>query len=136
MAHFAARAHRRLAVKMCTAAPGIVSQRPVILDLAADQVGHLDPAVADGLGQRPAGDRADVLLELRHRRAVERPVSGIVHPRRDLVDQKPAVAQHEHLDREHADIGEFLRDRFGDAAAPCRARLAAIARRHARIFRI
>ena len=39
--------------------------------------------------------------------AVQRPVAGIVHARRDLVDQhlRPAVSSdHEHLDREHADI--------------------------------
>jgi hypothetical protein len=38
--------------------------------------------MADQLAQRLAGDGADVLLELRDRRAVERPVSGIVHPQR------------------------------------------------------
>ena len=46
-----------------------------------------------------------------------RPVAGIVHPRRDLVDeQRAAVAQHEHLHREHADVSEFLRNGRGDAA--------------------
>ena len=35
-------------------------------------------------------------------------MAGIVHPRRDLVDQEPAVAEHEHLDRQHADIAELV----------------------------
>src|SRR5260221_8430098 len=74
--------------------------------------------MADRLAERPAGNGADVLLELRDRGAVERPVAGIVHARRDLVDQHVRAAvllDHEHLDREHADIiqgvGDLLRDR-------------------------
>ncbi len=53
----------------------------VVVDIVPDQVGHGDRAVADRLAERPAGDGADVLLELRDRRAVQRPVSGIVHAR-------------------------------------------------------
>jgi hypothetical protein len=50
--------------------------------------------MADQLAQRLAGDGTDMLLELRDRGAVERPVSGIVHPRRDLVDQDFRAARH------------------------------------------
>ena len=46
-------------------------------------------------------------------------MTGIVHPRRDLIDQHrvpAAVAHHEHLYRQHADIIERRRDGLGDAA--------------------
>src|SRR5580693_2053591 len=108
MPHLAAGPHRTLAVKMHRR-PGNREPAPVILDLAADEVRHLDPAAADRLAERPAGHRADVLLELRYRGAVQGPMARIMHPRRDLVDQDFAAAQHEHLDREYADIVEFLR---------------------------
>src|SRR5580704_979548 len=86
MAHLAAGPHRALAVKMHRRS-GNIEPVPVILDLAADEVRHLDPTAADRLAERPAGHRADVLLELRHRGAVEGPMAGIMHPRRDLVDE-------------------------------------------------
>ena len=83
--------------------------------------------MADRLAERPAGDGADVLLELRDRGAVQRPVPGIVHPRRDLVDQhlgrRRHCRHHEHLDREHADIIQRVGDRLGDAARLRRQRL-------------
>jgi len=86
----------------------------VIVPSAARRSGQADAAAADGFGQRPAGHRPDVLLELRHRSAVDRPMAGIVNPRCDLVDDKAAVAEHEHLDRKHADIVKLMRDGFGD----------------------
>src|SRR5215468_4498426 len=70
----------------------------VIRDLIADQVDHFDPPVAHRPAERPAGDCADVLLELRDRAAIEGPMAGIVHARRDLVDQEGmtrAFAHHE-----------------------------------------
>src|SRR5271154_526294 len=63
VAHFAARAHHGLAVKVHRGA-GNGEETPVILDFAADEVRHLDAAVANRLGQRPSGYRPDVLLEL------------------------------------------------------------------------
>ncbi len=69
--------------------------------------------MADQLAQRLARDGADVLLELRDRRAVERPVSGIVHPRRDLADQDFRAAiplHHEYLNREHTDVFQHVGD--------------------------
>ena len=56
-------------------------------DIVANQVRHGHLAMADRFAERPAGDGADVLLELRDRGAVQRPVPGIMHPRRNLVDQ-------------------------------------------------
>src|SRR5215470_14944771 len=61
--HFAARAHAGLAEKVHRNA-GLGEPFLIILDLSADQVGHLDPAVAKGRRQRPARHRANVLLEL------------------------------------------------------------------------
>ena len=58
-----------------------------VLDIRPDQVGHLDPPAPDRHSERQAGDRTDVLLELRDRGAVDGPMAGIVHARRDLVDQ-------------------------------------------------
>src|ERR1700684_1093289 len=59
----------------------------ITVDLLPDPVGHGSFAVADGFAERPSRNRTDMLLELRDRRAVQRPVSRIVHARRDLVDQ-------------------------------------------------
>src|SRR3984957_20333716 len=109
MTHLAPGADGRLAVKMHGSA-GNTEPFSITFDLMADQIDHFHAAMADGLCERPAGDRADVLLELRHRGSVERPMAGIMYPRRDLVDEDVAVAQHEHLHREHADIVEFLRN--------------------------
>src|SRR5580692_291702 len=113
VAHFAAGANRSLAIEVDR---GSRQDQPaaVIFHLVADKVRHLDAAVAQRFSQRPAGDRSDVLLELRHRSAVDRPMAGIVNPRCDLVDDKAAVAEHEHLDRKHADIVKLMRDGFGD----------------------
>ena len=92
MSHLAARPRRALAVEVHGGA-GHRQPSLVVEDVVADQIGHGDRAMADRLAERPAGDGADVLLELRDRGAVERPVPGIVHPRRDLVDQhlRPAA---------------------------------------------
>jgi hypothetical protein len=53
--------------------------------------------------ERQAGDRPDVLLELRRRRALDRPVAAVVDPRRELIDHQRAVAKQEQLNRERAD---------------------------------
>src|SRR5215831_19412770 len=98
------------------------------VDFVSDQIGHGDLAMTNRLSERPAGDGTDMLLELRDRGAVKRPVAGIMHPWRDLVDQDPAggtIRKHEHLDREHAhiiegvgyplrDVARLGRDCFGD----------------------
>ena len=71
------------------------------------------------IAERPAGNRPDVLLELRAERRVAGPVAGIVDPRSDLVDHEPRAAGaggDEHLDREHADMADAPR-RCGSAMA-------------------
>src|ERR1700728_1425576 len=109
MPHLAAGAHGGLAVKVQGGA-GNVEPSPIILDLMADQIDHFDAAAADRLAERASGHRPDVLLELRHRSAIECPVAGIMDPRRDLVDEKGAVVEYEHFHGQHADIAELLRD--------------------------
>src|SRR4051794_13580243 len=112
MAHLAAGSRWTLAVKMHG---GAGDGQPLLIaqDVVTDQIGHGHLAMADRLAEWPPGDGADVLLELRDRGAVQRPVPGIMHPRRDLVDQHVRSAvpgYHEHLDREHADIVERVGD--------------------------
>ncbi len=60
--------------------------------------------------------RADMLLELRDGAGGFRPVAGIVDARRDLVDEQRAVAEHEELDADDADIVERFEDGEGVAA--------------------
>src|SRR5271154_5663783 len=79
MSHLAARPDLGLAVEVHGRSRN-AKPAAIILDLAADQVGHLAPAMADRLAERPAGHRPDMLLELRHRGAVQRPMAGIVPP--------------------------------------------------------
>src|SRR4051812_35273652 len=99
MAHFAAWPRRPLAIEMNG---GARDAEPllVVADLLADQIGHGDRAVAHWFSKRPAGDRPDMLLELRDGGAVERPMARIVDPRRDLVDQDARsvtpLVEHEH----------------------------------------
>src|ERR1700730_4247863 len=118
MPHFPAWADRGFAVEMHA---GTRRCEPfgVVFDFAPDQVDHLDPPVANWRCERPSSNRADVLLELRDRCAVNRPVPGIVHAWRDLVHQqrrRGTFRHHEHLDSEHADIIERLGDTGCDAA--------------------
>ena len=63
MAHLAAGPRRALAVEMHG---GAGNRQPLLVaeDVVADQVGHGHLAMADRLAERPAGDGADVLLEL------------------------------------------------------------------------
>src|SRR6185295_5951860 len=106
MAHLAARPRRALAVEVNR---GAGHRQPLLVaqDIVADQVGHGDLAVTNRLAERPAGNRPYVLLELRDRGTVQRPMPGIMHPRRNLVDEhmRSAVSGNdEQLDREHTDI--------------------------------
>src|SRR5260370_8058855 len=84
MAHLPVWPHRLLAVKM-DARAGHVQPLTVGCDLVADEIDHLGAAVALRHRQRPARDGPDMLLELRHRTSVERPVARVVHAWRDLV---------------------------------------------------
>src|SRR5277367_2829805 len=106
VAHLAVRADFELAVEM-EGEVWLGEDVAPFLGVLADQVVHFGPAAPGRGAERPAGDGADMLLELRGLGALDRPVAGIVHPRRDLVDDKPLVAvpvaDDEHLDRQHAD---------------------------------
>src|SRR6202171_5714431 len=118
MPHLAARPRRTLAVKVDGRAR---DGQPllIIIDIVPDQIGHGDRAVTDRLAERPACNGADMLLELRDRRAIERPVPGIMYPRRDLVDQdlRSAISpHHERLDCEYTDIVERVGDPLRDRA--------------------
>src|ERR1700730_2160760 len=126
MAHLAARPRVRLPVEM-QARAGLAKDFCPGTNIPADQIIHFDMpagfrAVAAGCSERPAGDRTDMLLELRGGGAVERPVTGIMDARGDFVDAKlewPIVtalpaASHEHFDRDDATIAERVRDHPGE----------------------
>src|ERR1700730_9671905 len=126
MAHLAARPRVRLPVKV-RAGSGLAEDFSAGENIFADQIIHFDMAaglraVAAGGSERPAGDRPDMLLELRGGGAVERPVTGIMDARGDFVDETlewPIVtalpaASHEHFDRDDATIAERVRDHPGE----------------------
>ena len=60
--------------------------------LVAEQVQHLRVGMPAAVAERPAADRADVLLELVDQAGVLGPVAGVVHPGGDLVDQEAGAA--------------------------------------------
>ena len=63
MPHLAARPWRSLAVEVDGGA-GHRQPALIVVDVVADQVGHGDPAMADRLAQRPAGNGPDVLTRV------------------------------------------------------------------------
>ena len=81
----------------CSLTSGIAQGgRPVRLAVRpqiAEQVGHRRRLQQLGRAERQAADRAQLLLELAGAAGVERQVAGVVRPRRELVDQQPAVAR-------------------------------------------
>ena len=66
--------------------------------------------------QRQPEDRAQLLLELRGHGALDRPVAGVVHPRRELVDHQPAAPELEQLDRQQPDEVEAADEAVRDLA--------------------
>src|SRR3954471_9146318 len=93
MAHLAAGAGFAFAVEMEVDATFGDEFGPA-LDVAADEVLHHRVAAGEaGDARRQAADGADVLLELRGDRALDGPVAAVVHPRRDLVDDRAALAR-------------------------------------------
>src|ERR1700730_6920152 len=68
VSHLSARSRRTLAIEVYGRAR---HRQPLLIavDLVPDQIGHDDRAMTDRLAERPAGNGADVLLELRDRRA-------------------------------------------------------------------
>src|ERR1700735_3285521 len=118
MAHLAARSDLELAVKMQSEI-GLAEDVAPVLSVLTDQIVHFDPAATRGRAERPAGNGADMLLELRGLRALESPMAGIVDTRRDLVDDKRLMAvmitDDEHFDGQHADIIERSNHGGGNA---------------------
>ena len=57
-------------------------------------------------GQRRAGEGAHLKIELRHVAGINAVVAGVVRPGRHFIGHQGAVAQHEELDAEHADIAQ------------------------------
>src|ERR1700733_11080501 len=100
MPHLAARSDLELAVKMQSEIRLGKDVAPV-LSVLADQIVHFDPAAARRPAERPAGNGADMLLELRGLRALEGPMARIVDARRDRVDHERfmavVIAGDEHL---------------------------------------
>ena len=58
---------------------------------AADQVDRHGRCPRGGEAEREAEDRAQMVLELARLRPVDRPVTGVVHARRELVGEQPAA---------------------------------------------
>ena len=113
MAHLAALAGFGLAVEV-QAGVGFGRQGVPLVDVVAQQIGHLDPGVGGGRAQRPAGEGADMLFELVADAAVLGPVAGVVDARRDLIDQQQAAAEVEQFDADHSDVIQPFEDGDGD----------------------
>src|SRR2546430_1867411 len=112
MPHLAAGPRLGFSIKM-ERSHGLRCEACPIVGLIAQQICHDCIAVAIRIAERPAGNGADVLLELRYRTSIDGPVAGIVDAGSDLVDED-AFAGHEHLDADDADIVELRGDRSGD----------------------
>ena len=67
-----------------------------------EQVDHRGRGERRGRSEAEPADRPDVLLELRCRGALDRPVAGVVDAWRQLVDDQRAVAEEEELGGEGA----------------------------------
>ena len=90
----------------------IAEDRGPGIRLLPDQVVHLHRGGGKrGRAERQAADRADVVLELRGDRALDRPVAAVVDTGCHLVEHR-AVRAAEELHRDHPDIVQ----RLGDAA--------------------
>ena len=101
MAHLAAESRFAFAVVVKVSAWFGGDFRP-LQDVVADQIDHFGASRRHRRRpERPARDRANVLLELRRLSPILGPVPGIVHPRRHFVDvdKLPAgVCEDEELD--------------------------------------
>ena len=77
----------------------------------AEKIGHRCGGCQQLRGsERQRADRAHLLLELTRDRGVERQVSGIVRPRRDLVDEQLTVGVDEEFDAQHPDVLQLLKN--------------------------
>ena len=89
------------------------NQRRPAIDVVADQVfhGHARTHEPD-IAKWQAADRANVVLELRGDRAFNRPMPGVMHPRRHFVKHR-AVRRGEEFAGENADMIERVGDPAG-----------------------
>src|SRR5450432_3418323 len=113
MAHLAAGAHFQLAVEM-QAKVGLGENIAPFLRVLADQIVHFDPPAPRRRAKRPAGDGADMLLELRGLRAVDRPMSGIMDARGEFIDDKLLdalrIARHKQFYGDEPDVIQSVHD--------------------------
>jgi hypothetical protein len=86
-------------------------------DVGADQVLHHAIGMTPGISERQAGDCPDMLLELGYGACRFCPVTRIMNPRGNFVDEKAVpvtFADGEELNREDADIVQVPGDRRGN----------------------
>ena len=82
----------------------------------ADQILHRHGGRGQaGVAQRQPANRADMVLELRAHRALDRPMPGIVHARGHFVEHRP-LGPGKEFARQHTDIIELV----GDPPGQCR----------------
>src|SRR6516162_5746498 len=82
-------------------------QQPPAWRHLADQVDHGAETAGAGRAERQAENGTQVILELARGCALDGPVTGVVHARRHLVGDQPAVA-HEELDGENPAVVKVL----------------------------
>src|ERR1051326_3109954 len=105
MTHLPSGTNFRFAIEMECAMPlGIATP---IGRFLAQNILHHRIGMAHRIAKRPAGDGADVLFELTDGAGLQRPVTGIVHARRDLVDQKRSIAPNKEFDRSEEHTSEL-----------------------------
>ena len=80
-----------------------------LVDIIANQVLHHHIRMPRPIAQRQAHHRANMLFKLIHRAAVLRPVTRVMHPRRNLVHQQP-LGRHKQLHPHYADIIQRIQD--------------------------
>src|SRR5690606_18909092 len=105
MTHFSAGPCFRLAIEMDEHA-GSGEPGGNVVYIVADEILHHAVRMAARIAERVAGNRADVLLELRDDAGRLSPVAGIVHAGCDFVRDESAIRQHEEFDADDADIGK------------------------------
>ena len=102
MTHLAVMTHLRLAVIVHVPLGMVGNQRPRGRDMLAEHVHHDRRAEQLRLDQRPAGDAADVRVELIDRARLDGVMPRIVRARCQLVDDDATVLGDEQLDGERA----------------------------------
>ena len=86
--------------------------RREVIHIRANQVEHFDIRMPFAVPKRQSGHRPDMLLKLVHRAAVLRPMAGVMHAGRNLVDDETA-GRDEQFNTHDADIVERVQDACG-----------------------